>query len=66
MKSWILSDEELVVKLHTLRAHGMDIERYQKEWDAARYKLTAHRRQNTSSAIRAISGVRFGGGESDI
>lgn len=66
MNRWILSDEELVVKLHTLRAHGMDIERFDKEWNAARYKLTAHRRQNTSSDIRAISGVRFGGGTSDI
>lgn len=62
MKSWILSDEELVVKLHTLRAHGMNIERYKKEWDDARLKLTAHRRQDTSTDVRSISGVRFGGG----
>ena len=62
MKSWILSDDELKLKLHTLRAHGMDIERFDKEWNAARYKLTAHRRQDTSTDVRTISGIRFGGG----
>ena len=66
MKSWILTDAELVDKIHTLKAHGMDVDRFTIEWDAARYKLTAHRRQNTSSAIRAISGVRFGGDANDI
>jgi len=40
----------------------MDIERFDKEWNAARYKLTAHRRQDTSTDVRTISGIRFGGG----
>lgn len=66
MKNWMLTDEELISKIHTLRVQGMDIERYTKEWDEARRKLTAHRRQNTTSDIRAISGIRFGGGNCGV
>ncbi len=61
MKDWMLTDDELISKMNTLRVHGMDIERYTKEWDEARHKLTAHRRQNATSDVRAISGIRFGG-----
>lgn len=66
MKSWILTDTELIDKIHTLKAHGMDVDRFRMEWDDARHKLTAHRSQDTSTAFRTISGVRFGGGASDI
>lgn len=62
MKDWMLTDDELISKIHTLRVHGMDIERYTKEWEEARHKLTAHRRQDTSTDVRTISGMRFGGG----
>ena len=60
-KKWILSDEELTIKMYNLREDGLNIERYRKEWDAARHKLTAHRRQDTPTDRRTISGIRFGG-----
>lgn len=62
MNNWILTDAELIDKIHTLKAHGMDVDRFRIEWDDARRKLTAHRRQTTTSDVRAISGMRFGGG----
>lgn len=66
MKSWILTDDELMDKIYILKAHGMDVERFRMEWDDARRKMTAHRRQDTSTALRTNSSVRFGGGINEV